>query len=212
MKISQLLFSALADEERIPTPTRISRSTTPRRVQIAKKLPEVDEIVASETESISTAIDAVEDDDNIPFNQYISESPVDNMFANLVMNGEPVIAPEVKKKSPRRTSPRVTTKKPSSSTPIKFHHTQRTISEISDDDNTKIEEVPEEISTANYSDDFSVHTETSTPRAPKSTNVHVEKSTRKVLTDDRQVQVDLTSAPFQSSLNQGFFSTLISIH
>jgi len=97
------------------------------------------------------------------------------MFANLVMNDEPLITSVVKKKSPRRTSPTVTTKKPSS-TPMKFHHTQRTISDVSDDENTKIEEIPEEISVANYSDDFSsVQTETSTPRVPTKTNVRVEK-------------------------------------
>jgi hypothetical protein len=171
------LFFDLADEERTPTPTKISRSTTPRRGQIPRKPSndDDDEIVPSETESISTAIDVVDEDDNTPFNEHISESPVDNMFANLVMNDEPLITSVVKKKSPRRTSPTVTTKKPSS-TPIKFHHKQRTISDISDDENTKIEEIPEEISVANYSDDFSsVQTETSTPRVPIKTNVRVEK-------------------------------------
>jgi hypothetical protein len=168
----------LADKERIPTPTKISRSTTPRRVQIAKKFSDDDndEVILSETESISTAIDVVdEDDDDIPLNQRISESPVDNMFANLVMNDEPLVTSVVKKKSPRRTSPIVTTKKTSSS-PLIYHHTPRTISEISDDENIKIEEIPEEISTVNYSEDFSsVPTETSTPRSPTPIQVPIEK-------------------------------------
>jgi hypothetical protein len=111
-------------------------------------------------------------------NEHISESPVDNMFKNLVMNDEPLIPTVIKKKSPRRTSPTVITKKPPSP-PIKFHHTRRTVSDISDDENTKIEEipeVPEEISVVNYSEDFSpVPTESSTPRSPTPTNVHLEK-------------------------------------
>jgi hypothetical protein len=171
-----LLFD-LADEERTSTPIKTSRSTTARRVQIARKPFDNDdvEIVPSETESISTAID-VDDEDDIPLNEYVSESPVDNMFANLVMNDEPLITSFVKKKSPRRTSPIVTTTKKTSSSPVKFHHTQRTVSDISDDDNTKIEEIPEEISTVNYSEDFSpVPTESSTPRSARPTNVRVEK-------------------------------------
>jgi hypothetical protein len=170
------LFFDLADEERTSTPIKMSRSTTPRRVQIATQPFDDDDdvVVPSETESISTAID-VDDEDDIPLNEHISESPVDNMFANLVMNDEPLITTVVKKKSPRRTSP-IVTKKKTSSSPVKFHHTQRTVSDISDEDNTKIEEIPEEISTVNYSEDFSpVPTESSTPRSPRPTNVHVEK-------------------------------------
>ncbi len=154
------------------------RSTTPRRVQIAKKPSDDDddEIVPSETESISTAIDVVDEDDDIPSNEYISQSPVDNMFANIILNDEPLVTSIVKKKSPRRTSPTVTTKKTSSS-PVKYHHhTPRTISDVSDDENMKIEEIPEEISTVNYSEDFSSGpTETSTPRSPTPTNVRLEK-------------------------------------
>ena len=170
------MFFILADKDRTPTPTKNARSTTPRRVQIAKKpFDDDDDVVPSETESISTAIDAVVDDEDVPLNEYISESPVENMFANLLMNDEPLIKPVVKKKSPRRTSPIVTTKKTSSS-PMKFHHTNRTISDISDEEHTKIEEVPEEISVVNYSEDFSiVPTESSTPRSPTPAIIRVEK-------------------------------------
>jgi hypothetical protein len=96
------------------------------------------------------------------------------MFANLVMNDEPLIVPVVKKKSPKRTSPTGTTKKTSSS-PVKYHHTPRTISDISDVE--KVEEIPEEISTVNYSEDFSpVLTESSTPRSITApTTVRIEK-------------------------------------
>lgn len=175
-------FFHLADEERTTSPTKMSRTTTPRRVQIVKKPSDdyEDEVIASETESISTAIDVEgADDDDIPFNEYISESPVDNMFANLVINGEPLITAADRKKSPRRTSPIVTTTtttKKTTSTPSKFHHTRRTVSEISDEESIKIEEIPEEISIVNYSEDFSpVPTESSTPRSPTPTNVRYEK-------------------------------------
>ncbi len=172
------MFFVLADEDRTPTPTKNARSTTPRRVQIAKKPfdnDDDDDVVPSETESISTAIDAVVDDDDVPLTEHISQSPVDNMFANVIMNDEPLIKSVVKKKSPRRTSPIVTTKKTSSS-PMKFHHTHRTISDISDEEHTKIEEIPEEISVVNYSEDFSiVPTESSTPRSPTPTIIRVEK-------------------------------------
>lgn len=173
----------LADAQRTSSPTKVSRIVTPRRVQIATKPShdDDDDVVPSETESISTAIDmvdVVDDDDDIPSNEYITESPVDNMFANLVMNDEPLVPIIAKKKSPRRTSPVATTKKISPS-PVHFHHTPRTISDISDEENLKVEEIPEELSTVNYSEDFSlVPTETSTPRAPKaptSTNVRTEK-------------------------------------
>jgi hypothetical protein len=166
---SSYTFFSLADEERASTPTKVSRVTTPRRVQIGRKpLDDNDEIVDSETESISTAIDVVNDDD-FPSNERISESHVDNVFANLVMNNEPLIPSVIKKKSPQ-----ITTKKPSS--PMKFHHTQRTVSDISDEENTKIEEIPEELSIVNYSEDFSsVPTESSTPRSPAPTNIRMEK-------------------------------------
>ncbi len=167
----------LADTQRTLSPTKVSRTTTPRRVQIATKPSDDDDEVPSETESISTAIDVVDaaDDDDIPSNEYISESPVDNMFANLVINGEPLISSVAKKKSPRRTPP-VVTKKKTPSPPVSFHHTPRTISDISDEETIKVEEIPEEISTVNYSEDFSlVPTETSTPRVPTSTNVRIEK-------------------------------------
>ncbi|CAF3350195.1 unnamed protein product [Rotaria sp. Silwood1] len=205
VQFSEKLVTVQTDEEeRIPTPIKTSRSTTLRRVQITKKPSNVDDdIIPSETESISTAIDVVDDDDDynsIPFSEHISESPVDNMFANLVMNNEPLITTVIKNKSPR------VTKKKASSSAHKTHHKQRTISDISDDENTKVEEIPEEQSIINYSEDFSlVTTETSTPRPSKPTNMHIEKQTptiRKVSTDDQQVQVDLMSAPFQSSLNQ----------
>ena len=153
------LFLFLADIQRTQSPTKTSRSTTPRRVQIVGKPSEDDSIeeVPSEVESISTAIDVPdEEDDDVPLNDYISESPVDNMFANLILNDEPLVAPTIKKKSPRRTSP----------SPVKFHHTPKPVPEISEDENTKVEEIPEEISTVNYSEDFSsVPTETSTPRS-----------------------------------------------
>jgi hypothetical protein len=167
----------LVNAQRTSSPTKGSRKTTPRRVQIATKPPDDDdEVVPSETESVSTAIDVVEAvDDDIPSNEYISESPVDNMFANLVWNDEPLITSVAKKKSPRRTPPVVTTKK-ISPPPVNFHHTPRTVSDISEDENLKVEEIPEEISTVNYSEDFSlVPTETSTPRAPIPTNVRIEK-------------------------------------
>lgn len=154
----------------------MSRSTTTRRVQIARKpLDDDPEMVPSETESISTAIDVEEEDDDIPLSEHIHESPVDNMFANLLMNDEPLVTSVVKKKSPRRTTPTVTTKK-TSSTSNKFHHTRRTVSDISDEDSIKIEEIPEEISTVNYSEDFSSGpTETSTPRTSTPTNFRYEK-------------------------------------
>ncbi|CAF3594445.1 unnamed protein product [Rotaria sordida] len=206
VQFSERLVTVQTDEERIPTPIKTSRSTTPRRIQITKKpLNDVDEIISSETESISTAIDVDDDDDytSIPFSEHISESPVNNMFANLLMNNEPLITSVVKKKSPR-----ITTKK-SPSTINKIHHKHETISEISDDENTKVEEVPEEQSIINYSEDFSlVTTETSTPRPSKPTNIYIEKqiplnrTIQKVSTYDQQVQVDIMSTPFQSSLNQ----------
>ncbi|CAF2717212.1 unnamed protein product [Rotaria sp. Silwood2] len=204
VQFSEKLVTVQTDEEeRTSTPIKTSRSTTPRRVQIVKKPSNDDDadIVPSETESISTAIDVIDDDYNsIPFSEHISESPVDNMFANLVLNNEPLIESVIKKKSPR-----ITTKKPLSPS-NKIHHKQRTISDISDDESTKVEEIPEEQTVINYSEDFSlVTTETSTPRPSKPTNIHIEKqipTMRKVSTDDQQVQVDLTSAPFQSSLNQ----------
>ncbi len=172
------MYLHLADAQRTSSPTKGSRITTPRRVQIATNaFDDDDEVIPSETESISTAIDvieAVDDEDDIPSNEYPIESPVDNMFANLLMNDEPLVTSVVKKKSPRRTPPTVTKKK--ASPPVSYHHTPRTVSEISDDDNLKVEEVPEEISVANYSEDFSVvTTETPTPRAPAPTNVRVEK-------------------------------------
>ena len=162
----------LANEERILSPTKTPRSTTPRRVQIAKEPIHDADTIPSETESISTAIDAVEDDDNIQLNEHISESPVDNMFANLVMNGE---SSAVKKKSPRKTSPTAITKRISSS-PLKSHHQHQTVSYISDEEKTKVEEVPDDMSTINYSEDFSsVTTETSTPRILPAENFRIER-------------------------------------
>jgi hypothetical protein len=38
----------------------------------------------------------------------------------------------------------------------------------------------------------------------KTIDFHLNRVTRKISTDDQQTQVDLMSAPFQSSLNQGF--------
>lgn len=148
----------------------MSRSTTPRRVQITKKPTVEDDIIHSDTESISTAIDAVDDDDNVLSNEHITESAVDNMFANLVMNNEPLVKPAVKKKSPR------TTTKKSSSPVTKFHYKSQTISDITDEDNTKVEEIPEETSVVQYSEDFSlVPTETSTPRPFLVTPIQKEK-------------------------------------
>ncbi|CAF3682336.1 unnamed protein product [Rotaria socialis] len=199
------------DEERTPTPIKSSRLTTPRRVQIAAKPSKIeDDTIHSETESISTAIDVVDDDDygDIPFSEHISESPVDNMFANIIMNDEQLVKPVVKKKSPRvpkRKSPRVPNRK-SPSPRTKSDHKNRTISEITEDDNTRVEEIPEELSVVHYSEDFSVATtESSTPRTVQPATIRIEKppsTIRKVSTDDQQVQVDLMSAPFQSSLNQ----------
>ncbi|UJR26068.1 hypothetical protein I4U23_007414 [Adineta vaga] len=208
VQFSKKLVTIQTDDERSPTPTRGSRSTTPRRVQIAKQPSPRgdDDLITSETESISTAIDVVEDDYSIPFSDHISESPAENMFANLVMNNEPLLPSIIKKKSPRRTSPIDSPRKPSIK-PTKHHHSRRTMSDISDEETTRIEEIPEEISMDNYSEDFSsaIPTETSTPRAPTPTKVRTEKQTqpiRKVLTENQEVQVDLTSAPFQSSLNE----------
>ena len=116
------------------------------------------EVISSDTESISTAID-----DDIQSDEHISQSPVDNMFANLILNDAPLITPAVEKKSPRSTNK----KRPAS--PRKSH--QRSVSDISDNDVSRAEEIPEEISTANYSEDFSlVPTETSTPR-PKPSRI-----------------------------------------
>lgn len=151
----------LADVQRTQSPTKTSRSTTPRRVKIVERpsAPDSVEEVLSEADSVSTAIDVPDDDDDVPLNDYISESPADNMFANLILNDEPLVAPIIKKKSPRRTQS-------SSSSPVKFHHTPKIVPEISEDENTKVEEIPEEISVVNYSEDFSsVPTETSTPRS-----------------------------------------------
>ena len=159
----------LADVQRTQSPTKTSRSTTPRRVQIVGRPSDHDSIeeVPSEVESISTAIDVPDDDDDVPLNDYISESPVDNMFANLILNDEPLVAPAIKKKSPRRTAP----------SPVKFHHTHKTVSDISEDENTKVEDIPEEISVVNYSEDFSsVPTETSTPRPTVPTIISKEKA------------------------------------
>ncbi|CAF4458621.1 unnamed protein product [Rotaria magnacalcarata] len=156
----------------------------------------------------SSAIDVADDDDynDIPFSEHISESPVDNMFANIIMNDEQLVKPVVKKKSPRVPN----RKSPSPRT--KSHHKNRTISEITEDDNTRAEEIPEELSVVHYSEDFSVGTtESSTPRTVQPATIRIEKppppplppsTIRKVSTDDQQVQVDLMSAPFQSSLNQ----------
>ncbi|CAF1295615.1 unnamed protein product [Adineta steineri] len=207
VQFSKELVEVQTDDERVVTPTKMSRSTTPRRVRIASKpTNDYDETVPSETESISTAIDTVDEDDTTPITEHISESPANNMFENLIMNDEPLVKPNAKKKSPRRISPVVTIKRPASPS-TKFHHIQRTVSDISDDDNTKVEDIPEEISVASYSEDFSsvIPTETSTPRAPIKPKTRVENQsqpTRKVSTDDHGVQVDLMSAPFQSSLNQ----------
>ena len=138
------------------------------------------------------------------------------MFANLILNDAPLITPAVEKRSPRP----ITKKRPAS--PRKSR--QRSVSDISDNEHSRAEEIPEEISTANYSEDFSlVPTETSTPR-PKPSRIEkqpqyasvsvssdtesslLSRATRYVSTDDQQVQVDLISAPFQSSLNQGELS------
>ena len=159
---------SVADVQRTQSPTKTSRSTTPRRVQIVGRPTDHDSIeeVPSEAESVSTAID-VADEDDVPLNDFISESPVDNMFANIIINDEPLFAPPIKKKSPRRTSP----------LPAKVHHTHRIVPDISEDENTKVEEIPEEISTANYSEDFSsVPTETSTPRSFVPATTRVEKA------------------------------------
>lgn len=173
-----LISIPLADIQRTQSPTKNSRSTASRHVQIARKSShdENEEEIPSETDSISTAIDIVDaEDDDIPSNEHISESPVDNMFANLLLTNELPVADVVKKKSPRRTPPIVTTKKPAASL-VKFHHTQRTMSDVSDEENTKMEEIPEEISTVNYSEDFSsVPTESSTPRSLTPVNTRVEK-------------------------------------
>lgn len=182
------LFSRLADEQRTSSPIKTPRSTTPRRVQIAREsVVDDDDIVPSETESISTAIDVVDEEEEneiVSSNEYVAESPVDNMFANVLMNDEPLFVSPSKKKSPRQVSPvgsKTTTKK-SSTTPTKYHSTQRTVSDISEDENTKIEEIPEEISTANYSEDFSsVPTETSTPRTSTQTTVRQEKQSQYII-------------------------------
>lgn len=159
---------SLADVQRTQSPTKTSRSTTPRRVQIIGKPIDHDSVeeVLSEADSVSTAID-VADDDDLPLNDFISESPVDNMFANIIINDEPLFASPIKKKSPRRTSP----------APPKVHHPHRIVSDISEDENMKVEEIPEEISVANYSEDFtSGPTETSTPRSFVPTITRVEKT------------------------------------
>jgi hypothetical protein len=36
-------------------------------------------------------------------------------------------------------------------------------------------------------------------------SLYLHRTTRNIRTEDQQIQVDLMSAPFQSSLNQGFF-------
>jgi len=141
-----------------------------------------DDTVHSETESISTAIDVVDEEDEIVSSaEFVAESPVDNMFANVLMNDEPLFVSPSKKKSPRQVSPigtTTTTKKPQPA-PVKYHHSQRTVSDISEDENTKIEEIPEEISTANYSEDFSVvPTESSTPRTSTQTTIRQEKQSQ----------------------------------
>ena len=158
----------LGEEDRSPTPTKGSRNTTPRRVQIATKPSNAyEESISSETESISTAIDVANaDGDDASIDERIVQSPVDNMFANLVLNSESLIAPVTKKKSPRR----IPTSKPTSK---KF---QQFIPDISDEERSQIEEIFEESSIANYSEDFtSGPTDTSTPRSPTPTRARVQK-------------------------------------
>lgn len=96
------------------------------------------------------------------------------MFANIILTNEELNVPV-----PKKASPRTKTKTKKSSSPrTKSHHKSRTISEISDDDTTIAEDVPEELSVINYSEDFSiVPTESSTPRTVQPVNIRVEKQT-----------------------------------
>lgn len=155
------------DDERIPTPTKNSRTTTPRRVQIAEQPKrDYEESISSENESISTAIDAVEENDyeSASFDDPRSQSPVENIFANMILNDVPILLPTADKKSPRRTNQK--------KTPM----TTTIDSDVSDDD-SNIEEISEERSVTNYSEDFtSGPTETSTPRTFLSAPVRQEKS------------------------------------
>lgn len=110
---------------------------------------------------------ANDDGDDASIDERIVQSPVDNMFANLVLNSESLIAPVSKKKSPRR----IPTSKPTSK---KF---QQIIPDISDEERSQIEEIFEESNLSNYSEDFtSGPTDTSTPRSPRPTRAQVEKS------------------------------------
>jgi hypothetical protein len=54
-----------------------------------------DDVITSEEESISTAIDVAEENeyDNASFEEPTSQSAVENIFANMILNNEPILLP-----------------------------------------------------------------------------------------------------------------------
>ncbi|CAF1072990.1 unnamed protein product, partial [Didymodactylos carnosus] len=214
VQFSDKLFSVKTDEEHTPTPPKNPRSThTPRRVLVIEPKPDIVQhhqslsSNESDTESISTALvgpnillnlneDITDNSENIPKKNYrkkrssSSESPVDNMFANLVIDNE--LSPRQKKKS-LSFSP-------------KKKQQQPIYNDTSDDEYTKIDEnivdedeIPEELTVINYSDDFSNQSE-STIKVP--VEKRRESVVRKPTMDDQQVQVDLFSLPYSSQIQQ----------
>ena len=129
---------------------------------------------SSETDSISTAIDIPnEENDDVSSGDLQTQSPVENMFANLIMNDEPVIPLSPRKKSPR-TATTVNTNRKSHGIVGK---PPRQVQQVTDEEISIVEDIPEELSVGNYSEDFtSGQTDTSTPRSTLFVSVRSEKS------------------------------------
>lgn len=83
---------SLGDDERVRTARRVQIAEQPKRFN--------DDVIISEEESISTAIDVAEenDDDNVSFEEPTSQSAVENLFAHLILNHESILLPTADKK------------------------------------------------------------------------------------------------------------------
>ena len=76
---------SLGDDERVPTPRRVQIAEQPKRFN--------DDVITSEEESISTAIDVAEENeyDNASFEEPTSQSAVEKIFANMILNNEAIL-------------------------------------------------------------------------------------------------------------------------
>jgi hypothetical protein len=102
----------------------------------------------------------------------MSETPLENIYANIVMNDELLNKQQTGTIVSQPATSNVSSKK---NVPLS-NHFHSSVSDITDEEHDQVDDVSEDISLTNYSDDFtSAPTQTSTPRSPRLTDVRTEK-------------------------------------